>query len=217
MIAPVERPAPSEPCAQWQCGFQAILPAIRRNATFAFRRLPREARAEAVQEITVHAMLAYRRLAQLGRTADAHPSTLTRYAVAHYRVGRRTGCAMNCRDIMSSIFDLRRDALCTIIGRHTRWARSRQQRCVPTTKFSLFPWHNQWDRARYGQLGLAGAQSSKCSGAPIVIGFHGAPIGAERHIPLNVSRSSGPVLSHKTRPRRIGGLTDEESTPRLSL
>lgn len=101
MIAPIDRAKRCERTELWQCGFLQLLPAIQRHAAFACRPLPREARAEAVQEITVHAMLAYRRLAQLGRTADAHPSTLTRYAVAHYRVGRRTGCPLNCRDIMS--------------------------------------------------------------------------------------------------------------------
>ncbi|MDP6557790.1 MAG: recombinase family protein [Pirellulaceae bacterium] len=62
---------------------------------------PYEARAEAVQDVVVSAMLAYVRLCERGKSELAYPSVLARYAVAQYRAGRRVAERMNCCDVLS--------------------------------------------------------------------------------------------------------------------
>ena len=78
-----------------------MMPAIAKYACRAFHHLDAEARAEAIQEIMVNAMLAYCRLHQRGKVDLAYPSVLARYAVAQFRDGRRVGEKMNCRDVLS--------------------------------------------------------------------------------------------------------------------
>lgn len=85
----------------WQTGFLALLPAIQRHAKIAFRHLDPEAREEAVQAAICGCCLAYRRLAELGKTDVAYPAPLARFAVAQVKAGRRTGGKLNCRDILS--------------------------------------------------------------------------------------------------------------------
>ena len=88
------------PC--WQSGFLRLLPAIQRDVQIAFRRLPGEAREEAVQEALCSACLAYARLARQGRPQAATASSLARYAVAQYWAGRRVGASLNRRDATSA-------------------------------------------------------------------------------------------------------------------
>ncbi len=76
-------------------------PDILRHARKAFLSLDPEARADAVEEVLVSAMLAYVRLHQRGKVELAYPSVLVRFAVAQYRVGRRVGEKLNCRDVLS--------------------------------------------------------------------------------------------------------------------
>jgi hypothetical protein len=85
----------------WHQDFLAMLPTIRRHAQIAFRDLDAEARAEAVQEVTCNAMVAYRRLVELGKTDVAYASVLAKYGVAQTRAGRKVGNKLNARDVLS--------------------------------------------------------------------------------------------------------------------
>ena len=81
--------------------FLLLLPTIQRIARFAFRKLPGEQREDALQEVTASSYVAYYRLVARGKEDLAYGSPLARYAVAQYRAGRRIGCRMDSRDIMS--------------------------------------------------------------------------------------------------------------------
>ena len=86
---------------RWQDRFLRLLPTIRRNAHYAFRRLPVDAREEAIQEVTVSCLAAYHTLMQQGREDVATATSLTNYAVAHYRIGRSIAHPMNIGDVTS--------------------------------------------------------------------------------------------------------------------
>jgi hypothetical protein len=79
-----------------------LLPDIRRQVRFAFRRLSSERREEAIQEALANAMVAYRRLAELGKTDLAFASPLARYAVRQVCSGRQIACPLNSGEILSS-------------------------------------------------------------------------------------------------------------------
>jgi hypothetical protein len=87
--------------AAWHAGFLAILPAIRRHLTAAFRGLDPEARAEAVQEGTCNAMVAYLRLHKREEVEKAYPTPLARYAARQIRAGRKVGGRLNIKDVSS--------------------------------------------------------------------------------------------------------------------
>ena len=89
----------SPPC--WRTGFLAMLPKIRERARFQFRHLQADAHDEAVQEVVADCCIAYARLAKQGRADAATWSSLARYAVAHFRAGRRVGASLNVRDACS--------------------------------------------------------------------------------------------------------------------
>lgn len=100
---------PTAPCSDsdampacWQAGFLKLLPAIQRDIQVAFRKLKGDHREEAVQEAICHCCLAYARLCRQGRPHVANATSLSRYAVLQYRVGRRIGNPMNIKDAMSS-------------------------------------------------------------------------------------------------------------------
>ena len=75
----------------WHNGFLQLMPAIRRHARMAFRRLSPDARKDATDEVTSHAVIAYRRLVDLDRIELAYPAALARYGVARVRIDRRNG------------------------------------------------------------------------------------------------------------------------------
>jgi hypothetical protein len=87
--------------SDWHDGFVAMMPDIAKYACRAFRHLNAEARAEAIQEVLVSAMLAYFRLYQRGKIDLAFPSVLARFAVAQFHYGSRVGEKMNCRNVLS--------------------------------------------------------------------------------------------------------------------
>lgn len=87
--------------SDWHAGFIAMVPAIKKSARSAFYHLDAEARAEAIQEVVVNAMLAYHRLYQRGKVDSAYPTVLARFAIAQYWQGRRVGEKLNCRDVLS--------------------------------------------------------------------------------------------------------------------
>lgn len=91
--------AKSEPA--WHAGFLTLLPDIRRQVRFAFRRLELERREEAVQEALANAMVAYVRLVELGKTDVAYASPLASYAVKQVYDGRQVGSALNACDVLS--------------------------------------------------------------------------------------------------------------------
>ena len=97
---PTYKPA-CRPKTAWHAGFLALLPDIRRQVRFAFRRLSGERREEAVQEALANALVAFRRLAELGKTELAFASPLARYAVRQVCGGRQIACPLNSGEILS--------------------------------------------------------------------------------------------------------------------
>ena len=101
MIANAKMPAAKRSVPRWHKTFLAMLPLIRQHAQVSFRQLDPEARSEAVQAVIANALVAFRRLVELGKTDVAFPSPLARYGVAQVRAGRRVGASLNCKDISS--------------------------------------------------------------------------------------------------------------------
>ena len=85
----------------WHAEFLRMLPVIQDSASFAFRHLPPEARQEAMQDVTVGALVAFVRLVELGKRHLAYPTVLARYEIAQFRCGRRVGSRLNVCDISS--------------------------------------------------------------------------------------------------------------------
>ncbi|MBW3599728.1 MAG: hypothetical protein KY475_20965 [Planctomycetes bacterium] len=105
------------PAPAWHAAFLAMLPTIRRHARFRFRRLDREAREEAVQEVVANALVAFVRLVERGRLDVAFPTPLARFAVAQYSVGRHVGGKLNTRDVLSPYAQHRRGVVVESIFR----------------------------------------------------------------------------------------------------
>ena len=101
MIAIAPRVSRKLSVPRWHKKFLVMLPLIRRHAAVSFRHLDAEARAEAVSEAVANALVAFRRLVELGKVDVAYASPLARYAVAQVRAGRRVGTSLNCKDISS--------------------------------------------------------------------------------------------------------------------
>jgi hypothetical protein len=81
--------------------FLAMLPAIREQANFAFRRMPLEAREELVQEVVSQAYSLFISLCRRGKSALNYPTPLAQFAIKKIRAGRRIGSRANIRDITS--------------------------------------------------------------------------------------------------------------------
>jgi hypothetical protein len=82
--------------------FLAMLPRIRRQAAYYLRRLPRNERAEAVQEVVASAFVTYVRLIERGKADLAYAGPLARYGACQYLSGRRVGNPMNGHDVTSA-------------------------------------------------------------------------------------------------------------------
>ncbi|MEX0643438.1 MAG: hypothetical protein WD468_12090 [Pirellulales bacterium] len=96
------RPLRAEPCPPpWQQRFLMLLPTIRRHAEIRFRTLGQEARAEMIQETIARTVLDYVRLVERGKENVGSAGSLSRFAVAQVRQGRRVGGQLNARDITS--------------------------------------------------------------------------------------------------------------------
>jgi hypothetical protein len=95
-------PRPPAAPAGWQQLFLRILPALRAGVEFAFRALPAECRAEAVQESLANACVACARLAERGLAGRVYATALARYAAAQVRAGRRVGTSVSARDVLTS-------------------------------------------------------------------------------------------------------------------
>jgi hypothetical protein len=81
--------------------FLALLPRIRRQAAYQLRRLPRNERAEAIQEVVASAFVNYVGLVERGKVDLAYAGPLARYGACRYLAGRRVGNPMNGHDITS--------------------------------------------------------------------------------------------------------------------
>ena len=91
MIAPskpVERPQAD---TAWHAGFLAMLPKIRRQASLTFRGLPEVTREDLIEEVVVNALVAYKRLYELGKVELAYTTVLARYGIRQVNEGRRVG------------------------------------------------------------------------------------------------------------------------------
>jgi hypothetical protein len=85
----------------WQTGFVAMLPEIKRWLRLAFCSLAIEAREDAIEEGIVHCLLAYVRLHEQGRTEVATASSLAWYSSRQVRRGRPAVGRMNSREPLS--------------------------------------------------------------------------------------------------------------------
>jgi hypothetical protein len=81
--------------------FLAMLPEIRKQAGFTFRRVPFDAREELVQEVVAQAYSLFVRLCQRRKLALVFPTPLAQFAIKKVRAGRRLGSRGNIRDLMS--------------------------------------------------------------------------------------------------------------------
>ena len=106
MIAPLRKSRRPHPA--WQRAFLAMLPPMVQHFRLAFRHLRPEARAEAVQEATANACVAYQRLVKQGRTDRAFPSALARFAVKQVNDCRRVGTSQYIRDALSELAQRKR-------------------------------------------------------------------------------------------------------------
>jgi DNA-binding NarL/FixJ family response regulator len=100
MIAIAKRSIRRRP-ADWQQRYLELLPAIKRQARYAFRKLTAEARDEAIADVIANTFHSYCRLLDAGKESLAYSTPLARFAIAQYRDGRRVGCENNVRDVCS--------------------------------------------------------------------------------------------------------------------
>ena len=101
MIAPCHAWPPNHDPPAWHAGFLELVPAIRRQARIRFRRLAGQDREDLFEEATANALVAYARLAELGKTDLAYASVLVRYAAAQIQDGRRVGSRWNSQEVLS--------------------------------------------------------------------------------------------------------------------
>src|SRR6516225_79312 len=86
---------------RWNDRFLELLPVIRDQAQFAFRRVPLDAREELIQEAVSQVYFLFVRLVQRGKTTLAYATPLAQFAIRRVKAGRRLGSRGNKRDLMS--------------------------------------------------------------------------------------------------------------------
>ena len=101
MIASVKRPKSHRKASALHAKFIAMLPAIRRSAQVAFRKLPPELRHDLIEEVVANSYVAFARLVERGQADRAAPSPLARFAIAQIRVGRQVGNRLRIREVLS--------------------------------------------------------------------------------------------------------------------
>jgi hypothetical protein len=101
MIATARNPRRQACSRRWNDKFLQLLPAIREQATYAFRRVPTDAQEELVQETIATAYGMFVSLCRRGKTSLVYATPLSKYAVRHVREGRRIGSRCNSLDITS--------------------------------------------------------------------------------------------------------------------
>ena len=108
MIARVTRPTSHRTTSARHAEFLAMLPAIRRSAQVAFRKLPPELRHDLIEEVVANSYVAFARLVERGQADRALATPLARYAIAHVRVGRRVGSRLRIGDALSTYAQFRK-------------------------------------------------------------------------------------------------------------
>src|SRR5436190_20831723 len=79
--------------------FESILPAIRRCAAYAFRRVRRTLRADLIAEALSNAYVAFVRLIKRGSATLAYPTALARFANRQVRNDRRVAAPRSAVDV----------------------------------------------------------------------------------------------------------------------
>jgi len=80
---------------------ESILPAIRRCAAYAFRRVRRSLRDDLIAEAIANAYVAFVRLIKRGLATLVYPTALARFAIRQVWDGRRVGVRRSAVDVMS--------------------------------------------------------------------------------------------------------------------
>ncbi len=88
--------------------FLSMLPDIRKQASFAFRGIPVEAREELIQEVVAQSYALFVGLARRRKLTLVFATPLARFAVGKVRAGRRLGARSNSRDLMSPLACVRK-------------------------------------------------------------------------------------------------------------
>lgn len=123
----------------WQAEFVGMIPAITRQARISFRHLAPEAKAEAIQDVICNACSAMARLAELGKLDLAYPSVLARFAIAQVRDGRKVGCKLNVRDVMSPYCRRRKDVVVERLDKFNDEENQWQEAVVVDTRTAPVP------------------------------------------------------------------------------
>ena len=108
MIASIKRQKSKCKASARHAAFLAMLPAIRRSAQVAFRKLPPELRHDLIEEVVANSYVAYARLVERGQADRAAPSPLARFAITQIRVGRRVGSRLRIGDALSTYAQFRK-------------------------------------------------------------------------------------------------------------
>jgi len=101
MIAPLRTRSVDHRTEFVQGQFLMMLPVIRRQAYIAFRGQRPEAREEFVAEVIANAYCAFVRLVRQGKQSVAFATPLAQFAIRQVRAGRRVGCSLNSKDLLS--------------------------------------------------------------------------------------------------------------------
>lgn len=123
----------------WHEVFEQMLPAIRRYARISFRHLRAERRDDCVEEAVCNACCAVARLAELGKLDLAYPSVLARFAVAQVRDGRKVGCKLNIRDVLSPYCQQRKNVFVERLDRFDEEENQWQEAVVEDTRTATVP------------------------------------------------------------------------------
>src|SRR5436190_1302217 len=151
----VPRPPSAQP--DWPARFLLLLPLIPRIARHAFRRLSREQREDAVQEVIASAYVAFARLVERGKEDVAFATPLARYAIAQFRAGRRVGSRLNLHDLSSPYCEQRNNVALESLFRLTdtgRWQeilvedKRSSPATIAATRLDFRAWLRRLDRRK---------------------------------------------------------------------
>ncbi len=101
MIAQLKSELPASRIETFHQQFLTMLPVIRRQAWIAFRGQRPEAKEEFVAEVVANAYRSWVRLVKQGKAERAYATPLAQYAIRQVRAGRRLGCSLNSKDLLS--------------------------------------------------------------------------------------------------------------------
>jgi hypothetical protein len=111
---------PVKSARNWHNQFLVMLPTIVLQVRLAFRNLGIEAQEEAVEEVVCNVCCALARLAELNKLDLAYPTVLARFGIAKVRVGRKVGCTMNCKDVLSEYCQRRKGVVVERLDLHKK-------------------------------------------------------------------------------------------------